>query len=147
MKPKDILISLVCFFFISAAASTIGAATKLDTAMRSLVDGYATEAAKANPGFTGFSAARGKELFFLKRTHTVKSEERSCTRCHTKDPTKPGKTTVGKKLKPIAPVANNERFTDPKKVGKWFKRNCKWVLERECTPLEKGDYITFMLSL
>ena len=31
-------------------------------------------------------------------------------------------------------------------VEKWFKRNCKQVLGRECTPAEKGDFITFMMS-
>ena len=38
-------------------------------------------------------------------------------------------------------------FHDPKKVEKWFKRNCQWVPGRECTPKEKGDFITYMISL
>ncbi len=146
MKLKGILFFTVGVFFLFAATSAF-TATRLNGPMRVLVDGYAGEARNTDSGFTGFSAERGSKLFFLKRMHTGKSEERSCTRCHTKDPSAPGKTTVGKKILPISPAANNERFTEPKKVKKWFRRNCKWVLERECTPLEKGDYITFMMSL
>ena len=36
------------------------------------------------------------------------------------------------------------RFTDPEKVAKWFLRNCTSVLGRECTAIEKGDFLTFM---
>jgi hypothetical protein len=39
-----------------------------------------------------------------------------------------------------------DRYTDPKKVAKWFRRNCKSVLGRECTPLEKGDFLAFMMN-
>ncbi|TBR21868.1 MAG: DUF1924 domain-containing protein, partial [Candidatus Nitrosotenuis sp.] len=33
---------------------------------------------------------------------------------------------------------------DPKFVEKWFKRNCKETLERECTPQEKGDFLAYL---
>lgn len=93
-----------------------------------------------------FSAEEGKKLHNSKRVHSNK-EERSCTTCHTANPAAQGKTPVGKVIEPLSPAVNKERFTDPKKVEKWFKRNCEWVLERECTPKEKGDFITYMMSL
>lgn len=114
----------------------------LNTEMLSLVSTFQKDA-----GVKAFSAEEGRKLFNSKRTHSQKNEERSCTTCHTADPSKQGKTVVGKVIEPISPAVNKERFTDPKKVEKWFKRNCEWVLERECTPKEKGDFITYMMSL
>lgn len=70
---------------------------------------------------------------------------RNCSTCHGKDMTAKGKhAKTGKVIDPIAPSANKERFTDPKFIEKWFKRNCKWVLDRECTPQEKGDFLSFL---
>ena len=114
----------------------------LNADMQSLVSNFQKEA-----GVKAFSAEDGKKLFNSKKMHSQKNEERSCTTCHTADPSKQGKTIVGKIIEPISPAVNKERFTDPKKVEKWFKRNCEWVLERECTPKEKGDFITYMMSL
>jgi Domain of unknown function (DUF1924) len=39
---------------------------------------------------------------------------------------------------------NPKRFTDKAKVDKWFKRNCQDVYQRECTPKEKGDFVSYM---
>jgi len=41
---------------------------------------------------------------------------------------------------------NAERYTDEKKIEKWFKRNCKDTWGRECTAQEKGDFLTFLLA-
>ena len=38
-------------------------------------------------------------------------------------------------------------FTDSAKVDKWFRRNCKDVLQRECAPGEKADVLAYLLSL
>ena len=56
--------------------------------------------------------------------------------------------TVGLYLNdvPMAASANSNRYSDQAKTEKWFGRNCNNVLGRDCTPLEKGDFITFMLS-
>jgi hypothetical protein len=35
----------------------------------------------------------------------------------------------------------------PAKVEKWFKRNCKDVLDRECTVQEKADFVAFLISV
>ena len=71
-----------------------------------------------------------------------------CVSCHTDDPRRTGKHAVtGKPIRPLAPVANPARFTDAAKAEKWFRRNCRDVLGRECTALEKGDFIPWLNSL
>lgn len=103
-----------------------------------------SQAAKAeNPGFKGFSAATGESFFKTKH-----GGEWSCSSCHTDNPAAVGKHVVtGKVIQPISPNANPERFTDAAKVNKWFKRNCNDVLKRECTPEEKGNVLTYLLSV
>ncbi len=92
-----------------------------------------------------FSAKRGKELFEA-RSGTGKPDTPSCTTCHGNSPNKTGLTRAGKEILPMAHSLSPERYSDPKKVEKWFRRNCKGVLGRECTAKEKGDFITFMMS-
>ena len=99
--------------------------------------------ASATPGFQGFSAARGESFFKTKHNHDL-----SCSSCHTDNPAAQGKhAETDKLIKPLAPAANPERFTDMKKVAKWFKRNCNDVLDRECTPQEKGDVLAYLLTV
>lgn len=105
--------------------------------------GYDAAARAEAPGFTGFSAQRGEAFF--QSTHGA---DWSCSTCHTRDPLEPGKHTVtGKNILPLAPAANPARFRDTAKVEKWFKRNCSDVLRRDCTALEKGDVLTYLMSL
>jgi len=138
-RVHAIILVFAIVFFAFAAISL--AATALNPALKALVDGYKDGAKVAE-----FDPEAGRRLFTEKHAHSS-GETRSCTTCHTDNPAASGKTPVGKVIEPISPAANKERFTDPKKVEKWFARNCKWVLERECTDKEKGDYIAFMLSL
>lgn len=99
--------------------------------------------ASAKPGFQEFSAARGENFFKTKHSHDL-----SCSTCHTENPAAQGKhSETGKLIKPLAPAANEERFTDMKKVAKWFKRNCNDVLDRECTAQEKGDVLAYLLTV
>lgn len=108
-----------------------------------ILDGYTTQAKSADPAFSAFDATRG-ELFF-KNTH---GNDWSCASCHTQNPAEAGKhAKTDKPIEPLAPSANAERFTEPKKVEKWFKRNCGDVLDRECTALEKGDVLTYLLTI
>jgi hypothetical protein len=94
-------------------------------------------------GATGFSAERGKLLWT--KTHIIDGEQRTCSSCHTANPAIPGKhVKTGKPIEPIALSANPERFTDVAKTEKWFRRNCKWTLGRECTPQEKGDLVSWL---
>jgi Domain of unknown function (DUF1924) len=103
------------------------------------------EAKKENPTFAGFSAARGGAFYHAKHTGGH-PETPSCTTCHTADPRNPGETRTGKAIKPVAVSRRPTRFTDPEKVTKWFRRNCRSVLGRDCTAAEKGDYITYLMS-
>lgn len=101
-----------------------------------------TDAAKI-AGFQDFSAARGEKFF--KDKH---GGEWSCTSCHTTNPTAQGKhAKTDKPIDPLAPAANAERFTEMKKVQKWFKRNCNDVLDRLCTPQEQGDVLAYLLTI
>ncbi|MBU0622719.1 MAG: DUF1924 domain-containing protein [Gammaproteobacteria bacterium] len=107
-----------------------------------IMDEFA-ESARSTPGFQGFSAANGEQFF--KATH---GNDWSCASCHTENPASSGKhAKTSKLIKPMAPLVNPERFTDPAKVEKWFKRNCNDVLERACTAQEKGDVLTYLLTI
>jgi len=99
--------------------------------------------AAGTPGFQGFSSARGGSFFKAKHAN-----EWSCASCHTDNPATPGKhAKTGKAIEPLAPSAHAERFTSPKKAEKWFKRNCNDVLNRVCTPQEKGDVLAYLLTV
>jgi len=126
------------------AASALAPATS-GQSPAPLIEFYAGQAKAADPAFSGFSAERGEHLFRTKFA-SGKSETPSCTTCHTEDPRKTGQTRAGKDIEPMAASANPKRFTDQAKTEKWFGRNCNNVLGRECTPTEKGDFITFMLA-
>jgi hypothetical protein len=55
-------------------------------------------------------------------------------------------TLPARPSRPMALSVSPARYTDPAKVEKWFKRNCNEVLGRECTPQEKGDWLSFMIG-
>lgn len=103
----------------------------------------AAEARAADPAFKDFSAQRGETFF--KARH---GGEWSCSTCHTDSPAAAGQHTVTRKpIRPLAPAANAERFTNQDKVDKWFKRNCNDVLKRACTAQEKGDVLAYLMSV
>ncbi len=114
-------------------------------AQQKVLDQYSADAKAGGGAFAGFSAARGKALF-LSRSATGKPDTPSCTTCHTEDPRKAGQTRAGKAIEPMALSVSPDRYADLAKTEKWFARNCDSVLGRACTPLEKGDFITFMVS-
>jgi hypothetical protein len=94
-----------------------------------------------------FSAASGSA--FWKQAHPRPGAEqpRRCASCHTEDVRQPGKhVETGRLLEPLAPSVVHKRLTNPAKIRKWLKRNCQWVLGRECTAQEKGDVLTFLKS-
>ena len=125
-------------FCISANAY---AATPQET-----LQSYSAQAKQESPAFKEFSARAGETFYRAK--HKPGGKEMSCATCHTDNAKNTGKhETTGKEIKPLAPAANPERFTDPAKIEKWFKRNCQDVLERACTTQEKGDFIAYLLSI
>ena len=101
------------------------------------------DAVESAPNFQGFSAARGEKFFKVKH-----GNDWSCASCHSENPAVIGKhAKTEKPIDPLAPSANAERFTNPKKIEKWFKRNCNDVLDRVCTPQEKGDVLAYLLTI
>ncbi len=107
-----------------------------------ILENYRSAAKQEATAFKDFSAARGQTFY------NAKSGDLSCAGCHTDSPRASGKhATTGKDILPLAPSANAERFNDPAKVEKWFKRNCNEVLKRACTAQEKGDFVTYVLSV
>lgn len=107
-----------------------------------LIAGYAAEAARTTPGFSP-SAERGQGFFT--RKWGVSSTMANCASCHSDKPMAEGKHVVtGKRIAPLSPVANPERFASSAKVEKWFKRNCQEVVGRECNAAEKADFIQFV---
>jgi len=102
-----------------------------------------SDARASTPGFSAFSAQRGKQFF-----NSAHGNDWSCASCHTASPVATGKhAKTGKEIAPLAPAANPQRFADAAKVEKWFKRNCNDVLGRVCTAQEKGDVLAYLMSL
>ncbi len=88
-------------------------------------------------------AAKGKTFFGQRH-----GGEWSCASCHGQPPNTDSRhASTGKTLGALAPAFNATRLTDSAKVDKWFKRNCKDVLARECTALEKANVLAYLVSL
>lgn len=103
-------------------------------------------AKQAGVPVSALSAPRGEAMY--RTEHPGRNGQAvSCAGCHTANPTQPGRTRVGKRIEPLAPAANPQRFTDAAKVEKWFRRNCQDVLQRECSAHEKGDFITWLSQI
>lgn len=88
-------------------------------------------------------AARG-QAFFTRRH----GGEWSCSSCHGTPPVGEGRhATTGKSIAPLAPAFNPRSFTDSARSDKWFRRNCRDVLNRECSAGEKADVLAYLLTL
>ena len=121
----------------AALALTLDAARAADTSAARQLEHWSAQA--GTPG----QADRGR-VFFTSRH----GGEWSCASCHGNPPVSAGKhANTGKAIDPLAPAINPQALTDSAKVDKWFRRNCKDVLNRECTALEKGDVLTYLVSL
>lgn len=103
------------------------------------------QAKRAELAFTDFAAERGVAFYDAK--HTKDPNIVACSSCHGANPTAAGQNVkTGKTIEPMAVSVNPKRFTNADNVDKWFRRNCKDVLGRECTPAEQGDFIAFMMT-
>lgn len=103
---------------------------------------YEAAARATDPSFKGVPS-RGATFF--RERH---GGEWSCSSCHTDSPTSVGRhASTGKPIQPLAPAANAERLTRAAKVEKWFRRNCRDVVDRECTPAEKADFVAWLMSI
>ena len=127
-------LNLIAIAALLLAAAPAGAA---DTTPAQQLERF--QAAAGAPG----QAERGR-VFFTSRH----GGEWSCASCHHAPPTRPGQHAgTGKALAPLAPAFNPRAFTDTAKVDKWFRRNCKDVLQRECSAGEKADVMAYLTSL
>lgn len=108
-----------------------------------ILESYKALAKAENPAFKDFSAAAGQKLYTTQGPNQL-----SCSSCHTDSPKNAGKhAKTNKAIEPMAPSVNPQRFTDAAKVEKWFKRNCNDALGRACTTQEKGDFMSYVLSV
>jgi len=127
---------LIAALVISIPADFVQAES---AAVDSLLQNYAAQ------GAATADAERGKRMWEEKFNRDGEFPERSCASCHTQDLTRTGiHVKTNKEIKPMTPSVNPKRLTDSKKIEKWFKRNCKWTLGRECTALEKADFLAYI---
>ncbi len=120
-----------------ALLASLAMALPLATLANPILDGYKAEIKGT------FTAAAGEKLY-----KTEGPNQLSCASCHTDSPKNVGKhAKTNKTIDPLAPSANPKRFTDAAQVEKWFKRNCNDALGRACTTQEKGDFMTYVLSV
>jgi len=131
------------FQSIAAALAVCGSLAAYGATPAEIQKDFESAVRGSGQPFSGFSSQRGEQFF--KSRH---ANDWSCASCHTQAPVQQGKhAQTGKTIAPLAPSANAQRFTDAAKVEKWFKRNCNDVLQRACTPQEKGDVLQYLLSL
>ena len=116
-------------------------ATVAQGAPEDILRGY--ERAGAGP----FDPRAGRSQWVRQHPSDKEPVSRSCASCHGKDLRRTGKhIKTGKPIEPLAVSVNPTRITDAKKVEKWLRRNCRWTLGRECTPQEKGDFLSYILG-
>lgn len=139
MKANKILFGLLIAFASASVHADVVSAQKLAIKYESI-------AKHINPGATGLSASDGKA--FYNREITVKGQQVACASCHTANPAATGKHIVtGKPIRPLAPSANPKRFADIEKVEKQFTDHCNDVIGTDCSAQEKGNFITYLLSV
>lgn len=132
----------LCYFAATIFLFGVSGVSRAETP-QTFLEEYRQAAKAQNAGFKGFSATAGES--FYKNKH---GGDWSCASCHTDNPAAMGKHAVtGKVIQPISPNANPDRFSDAAKVNKWFKRNCNDVLKRECTAEEKGNVLTYLMTV
>ena len=101
----------------------------------------------AEQGATQPSEERGRQMWQQRFAGSGRFSQRSCASCHTEDLSRPGKhVKTGKAIDPMTPAVNPERLSDARKIEKWFLRNCKWTLGRECSPQEKADFLVYIAT-
>jgi mono/diheme cytochrome c family protein len=131
------VLTLALVASLAASLTATAPAQAADTTPAQQLERFA--AAAGAPG----QAERGR-VFFT----TAHGGEWSCASCHGARPVAPGRhASTGKALDALAPGFNPRAFTETAKVDKWFRRNCKDVLQRECSATEKADVLAYLLGL
>lgn len=129
--PRAAILAAACLTLASAGVQAA------DTTPVQQLERFSSQAGA--PG----QAERGRSFFT-----TTHGGDWSCSTCHGKPPTAAGKhASTGKPIDPMAPAVNPKVFTDSARVEKWFRRNCKDVVQRECSAAEKADVLAYLISL
>ena len=134
-----------------------------------IIERYAELAKREDSAFAGFSAEHGHELYVQKRVLPVVGAI-NCASCHMADPREEiiahkskvlcrqchvindsehphPKDAKLRKIPPLAPSANPKRLTDFDHVEAFLKPNCEMVFGRVCTAKEKGDVLSWIISI
>ncbi|HEX5364769.1 MAG TPA: DUF1924 domain-containing protein [Gallionella sp.] len=136
-KLSYVLLALLALASISAQADVV-------TATKAAGD-YGLWAKKLNPKST-LSAEAGR-AFYTKKVE-VAGKDLSCAACHTDNPANPGKhNETGKPIKPMAPAVNPQRFSNIQKSAAGFSKHCQDLYGKDCSPQDKGDFITYLLTI
>ena len=131
MKPCSVLLSLGLMSGHALAETP-----------RDFLVKFESEARASSAAFSA-SPVRGEQFF-----RAAGAVDWRCSTCHSDNPSGVGKhATTGKPIEPLAPAGNSKRFVRTDTVEKWFKRNCKDVLERPCSPAEKADLMAYLLTV
>ena len=129
-------VSLLLGMLLAASVPAMAA----DSAVNGLLNDF------SGKGAGPFTAAAGEALW-RKTWPASDGKPRSCTTCHGEDLRKAGRHAVtGKAIEPMAPSVLASRLQERAEIEKWFLRNCRWTLGRECTAQEKGDLLTYMAA-
>ena len=132
-----------CSLALALAGALLALPARAETP-KDLIDGYVREAAREQPGFAA-SADRGKAFFLRNWNRTDRMP--NCAACHTERPAAAGVHVItDKTIRPLAPAANPDRFSNLAKAEKWFRRNCSEVVGRECSAGEKADLVQFLAT-
>ncbi len=159
--------SLVLASLVLVGGHLIASAARAETPQQVLAV-YTAQARTQDPSFAGFSVERGEA--FYNEKHPVKGAGMvSCSSCHLKDarysvlahqtdiPCRTchvindwehpdPKHAKKRHIEPFAPSANPKRLSDPRYVETFLRLNCLLLLNRECTTLEKGDVLTYLMA-
>ena len=134
-----------------------------------ILERYAEQARKEDSSFDGCSVERGHVLYFQKRANPVVGEingaschladprqkiiahksEVLCRQCHViNDEEHPHpKDAKIREILPLAPSANPKRISSYEHVEEFLKPNCEMVCGRLCTAKEKGDVLSWIISI
>jgi len=154
--------------FLSIAALLALCVAHAET-LEQLLERYAAQAKAEDPSFSRFSAERGEA--FYNEPHVMKGVGVwSCASCHLKDPRymvlahrtdipcrschvindweHPDPKHAKKRcIEPFAPSANPHRLEDSQRIETFLKLNCTLLLKHECSARDKGDVLTWLLSI
>ena len=115
------------------------------TSAEQAAQNYGLFAKRLNPEAT--MTAEAGRAFYTKKV-VVAGKDLSCSACHTDNPANKGKHNVtGKVIQPMAPSVNPKRFADINKSEIGFAKHCRDLYGKDCSAQDKGDFITYLLTI